>query len=60
MQNGEKTMKKIIHLSDLHIGHEGMYERFRELIRRLTLLKQPAANYVVVITGDLVEEMKLP
>lgn len=49
-------MKKIIHLSDLHIGPEGMFERFRDVIRRLTMLKQPAKDYVVVITGDLVEE----
>jgi len=49
-------MKKIIHLSDLHIGPEGMFERFRDVIRHLTMLKQPGANYVVVITGDLVEE----
>ncbi|MHC4725504.1 MAG: metallophosphoesterase family protein [Planctomycetota bacterium] len=49
-------MKKIIHLSDLHIGYEGMYERFRAVIHHLAMIKQPAKNYVVVITGDIVDE----
>jgi DNA repair exonuclease SbcCD nuclease subunit len=48
-------MKKIIHLSDIHVGHEDCAEHFRTIIDNVTLLKQPAANYVVLITGDLVE-----
>lgn len=49
-------MKKIIHLSDIHIGHEGMYERFRAVINHLAMIKQPAGNYVVLVTGDIVDE----
>ena len=49
-------MKKIIHFSDVHIGYEGMYERFRAVINHLAMIKQPAGNYVVLITGDIVDE----
>jgi 3',5'-cyclic AMP phosphodiesterase CpdA len=55
-EKGSKQMKKVIHLSDVHIGCEGMYERFRDVIRHLAMIKQPAVNYVVVITGDIVDE----
>jgi predicted MPP superfamily phosphohydrolase len=48
-------MKKIIHLSDLHVGHEECGARFRALIDNITFLKQPANNYIVLITGDIVE-----
>ncbi|MCH9647735.1 MAG: metallophosphoesterase [Deltaproteobacteria bacterium] len=53
-------MKKIIHLSDLHIGFRdsrgrNLGDRFHDLVRNLVFEKQPAENYVVVITGDLVE-----
>jgi len=48
-------MKKIIHLSDLHIGHEDCGDRFSTIIDNITLIKQPAENYIIVITGDIVE-----
>lgn len=48
-------MIKIIHLSDLHIGYSDMEERFQVIIKNIIFTKQPASNYVVVITGDLVE-----
>jgi len=48
-------MKKIIHLSDIHVGHENCGERFRTIIDNITLLKQPAQDYIIVITGDIVE-----
>ncbi|HWR74335.1 MAG TPA: metallophosphoesterase [Bacteroidales bacterium] len=48
-------MKKIIHLSDLHVGHEECSDKFRALIDNITFLKQPADNYVIVITGDIVD-----
>jgi hypothetical protein len=37
-------MKKIIHLSDLHVGHEDCGVKFRALIDNITFLKQPAKN----------------
>ncbi|HUW93708.1 MAG TPA: metallophosphoesterase [Bacteroidales bacterium] len=46
-------MKKIIHLSDLHDGHEECGVHFRTIIDNINFLKQPAVNYIVVITGDL-------
>jgi 3',5'-cyclic AMP phosphodiesterase CpdA len=48
-------MKKIIHLSDIHVGWDDCGERFRTIIDNITLLKQPASNYVILITGDLAE-----
>jgi 3',5'-cyclic AMP phosphodiesterase CpdA len=48
-------MKKIIHLSDLHVGHEDCGVRFRTIIDNIALIKQPAQNYIIVITGDIVE-----
>ncbi len=48
-------MKKIIHLSDLHVGHEECGARFHALIDNITFLKQPANNYIIVITGDIVD-----
>ena len=48
-------MEKIIHLSDIHVGHEECGARFRALIDNITFLKQPANNYIILITGDIVE-----
>ena len=49
-------MKKIIHLSDLHIGHEECGPNFRAIIDNIAFLKQPAGNYIVLITGDIVDD----
>lgn len=49
-------MKKVIHFSDVHIGFEDMHKRFYEVISNLATLKQPAGDYVVVITGDIVDK----
>lgn len=48
-------MKKIIHLSDLHVGHEDCGANFRAIIDNITFLKQPSDNYIVLITGDIVD-----
>lgn len=48
-------MKKIIHLSDLHVGHRDCGEKFRLIVSRIVQTMQPASDYVIVITGDLVE-----
>ena len=53
-------MKKIIHLSDLHIGADdcgpdSCGAKFRQIIENITFLKQPSSDYVIVITGDLVD-----
>jgi 3',5'-cyclic AMP phosphodiesterase CpdA len=39
----------------LHVGHEECGARFGALIDNITFLKQPANNYIVLITGDIVE-----
>jgi 3',5'-cyclic AMP phosphodiesterase CpdA len=50
------NVKKIIHLSDLHIGHDDCGERFHTIVDNITFLKQPARNYIIVITGDIVDD----
>ncbi len=49
-------MKKILHLSDLHIGFGAMEESFQQLTQDLIAQLQPASDYIIVITGDLVEK----
>ena len=49
-------MKKIIHLSDLHIGYDNMSDILDDMIDRLIYLYQPASEYVVVVTGDMVDD----
>jgi predicted MPP superfamily phosphohydrolase len=48
-------MKKIIHLSDLHIGHDECGANFKAIIDNISIQKQPAKNYIIVITGDIVD-----
>ncbi len=47
-------MKKIIHFSDLHIGYEDLEERFSLILMNMMFTKQPPEDYIIVITGDLV------
>lgn len=50
-------LKRIIHLSDLHIGYKGLGERFRHVASELASLKDDKLDeYVIVITGDLVDD----
>ena len=49
-------MKKIIHLSDLHVGYDHCLTALNRIVTNMIYIKQPAADYVVVITGDLVED----
>ncbi len=54
-------MKKIIHMSDPHIGYEDLDRRFAMIIERLAMEKgDRPGDYVVVITGDLVEDANQP
>jgi len=53
--------KRIIHMSDLHVGHKDLGERFRRITKALISREgDRAAEYVVVITGDLVEDANDP
>jgi predicted MPP superfamily phosphohydrolase len=47
-------VKKIIHLSDLHIGHQDCGSRLSTIIDNITSQKQPANDYIILITGDIV------
>lgn len=47
---------KIIHLSDLHIGYENLGRRFLHIANNIVFEKQPASDYVIVVTGDLVDD----
>lgn len=49
-------MKRIIHMSDLHVGYEDFGDRFRSITDNLIFEKgNKACEYVLVITGDLVD-----
>lgn len=47
-------MKKIIHLSDLHYGSRRVKRDFKKIIDNIMKLT-PADEYVIVITGDLID-----
>lgn len=50
-------MKKIIHLSDLHVGHRDFDQRFGVICGNLIARRGiEASSYVIVITGDLVDD----
>ncbi|MGC9400407.1 MAG: metallophosphoesterase family protein [Anaerolineae bacterium] len=49
-------MTSIVHLSDLHAGFRNLIEHLRDLVVHLKRQLQPASEYVIVITGDLVEK----
>ncbi len=51
---------KIIHLSDLHIGHKECGDRFRTIIRNISSRMKPAEDHVIVITGDLADNANKP
>jgi len=53
-------MKKIIHFSDLHIGYKNLGDRFQIIVENLVVVKQPASDYVILITGDLVDDATVP
>ncbi len=49
-------MKRIIHLSDLHVGHKDFDRRFEVICNNLIAqIGNQAVNHVIVITGDLVD-----
>lgn len=49
-------MKRIIHLSDLHVGFRDLDRRLVRIIDNLLFSIHPASRHVVVVTGDLVDE----
>lgn len=49
-------MKKIIHLSDLHVGYKDCGDNLKDIISEIIDRYQPASDYVVVITGDTVDD----
>lgn len=53
-------MKKVIHFSDVHVGFGDLSDRFEIVLGNLIFTKEPASDYVVVVTGDLVEDATGP
>jgi 3',5'-cyclic AMP phosphodiesterase CpdA len=49
-------MKKIVHLSDLHVGFRNMIDRWTDLVQVLITQLTPPSDYVILITGDLVDK----
>jgi 3',5'-cyclic AMP phosphodiesterase CpdA len=57
IKDNTSSMKRIIHMSDLHIGFENLADRFRALISSLIFEKSDkAGEYIIIITGDLVDD----
>ena len=49
-------MKKIIHMSDLHIGYKNLLDRFHKICIKLSSGEYGnPSDIVIVITGDLVD-----
>lgn len=54
-------MKKIVHMSDIHVGFKDHDQRFKMLAERLIESKQVVAkDCIIVITGDIVENANNP
>jgi len=49
-------MKKIIHLTDTHIGYKDLSTKMGDIITRIIFTKENASNYIIVHTGDVVED----
>jgi 3',5'-cyclic AMP phosphodiesterase CpdA len=48
-------MKKILHLSDLHIGYGNCCSKFHTIILNIKEQCTPPEDYIIVITGDIVD-----
>jgi 3',5'-cyclic AMP phosphodiesterase CpdA len=46
---------KLIHLSDIHLGHADCAGKFRTIAEKIIETKQPVEEYIIVITGDIVD-----
>lgn len=53
-------MKKIIHLSDIHLGYDNLESRFEKIVEAIIFVKEPATDYIVVLSGDLVQDATIP
>lgn len=49
-------MRKIIHLSDTHVGYGDLAARLGDIVTKMISQRTPAEDYVVVVTGDLVDD----
>ena len=54
-----KAMKRIIHLTDTHLGYENLSSVMRDLVTRIIFTKENAGDYIIVHTGDIVEDATL-
>ena len=54
-----EQLKKIIHLSDLHVGHENCLRNFKIIAEIVSFVKKPENRYVILITGDLVDNANI-
>ena len=49
-------MRKIIHLSDTHVGYRDLAAKLGDIVTELISQRTPAEDYVVVVTGDSVDD----
>ena len=53
-------MKKIIHLTDTHLGYGDLSTRMGDIVTRIIFTKENASDYVIIHTGDVVEDATRP
>lgn len=51
-------MKKIVHLTDLHLGDGNCTETFDNVVNNIIGRLTRANEYIIIITGDLMEKVK--
>ncbi len=49
-------MRKIIHLSDTHVGYGDLAAKLGDIVTEMISQRTPAEDYVVVVTGDSVDD----
>lgn len=49
-------MKRIIHLTDTHIGYQDLSTRMGDIVTRIIFTKENASDYIIIHTGDIVED----
>lgn len=54
-------MKRIIHISDVHVGYSDLSDRFHQFVNNLTKgVKGNPSEFIIVISGDLVDKANDP
>jgi len=54
-------VKRILHMSDVHVGYSDLSDRFHKIVKNLTkgVIGNPS-EFIIVISGDLVDNANNP